>query len=194
MVLRGYDRVAVDRYLRGLLEENTALRRDLETGCAALGGQTGTPGPQPSTSPRPQPSPTLQHYDPDAPAEVSVGFRAEQLLRLAERETAEMRTRATRNAEAVEAAARQSAKEQLRVAGKQAEALRSRASEEAARAKKQASQEAARVGQLYRSMKGELRRLAEQLNAEAQRPDPDGAFASADELDSGTASRGGAAG
>jgi hypothetical protein len=42
-VLHGYDRVAVDlyvwgllEYVRGLLEENAALRRDLETGRVAL--------------------------------------------------------------------------------------------------------------------------------------------------------------
>ena len=42
-VLHGYDRVAVDlyvwgllEYVWGLLEENAALRRDLETGSAAL--------------------------------------------------------------------------------------------------------------------------------------------------------------
>ena len=29
LVLRGYDRVEVDVYVRGLLEENAALRRDL---------------------------------------------------------------------------------------------------------------------------------------------------------------------
>jgi hypothetical protein len=34
-VLRGYDRVEVDRYVRGLLEENAALRRDLESDRAA---------------------------------------------------------------------------------------------------------------------------------------------------------------
>jgi hypothetical protein len=101
-----------------------------------------------------------------------VGFRAEQLLRQAERETAKMRTRATRNAESVDAAARQSAQERLRVARKQAEAIRSRASEEAARAKAQASQEAVRVRHVHRGMKEELGRLAEQLNAEMQRPDP----------------------
>ena len=163
MVLRGYDWIKVDQYIQGLLKENAALRRDLDA-LAALGDRAGTS--------RPQPSPTPRHYDLDTPAEASLGFRAEQLLRQAERETVEMRTRATRNAEAMEAAARQSAKEQLRVAGKQAEALRSRASEEAARAKTQASQETARVSHVYRSMKEEVRRVAKQLNAEMQRPDP----------------------
>jgi hypothetical protein len=62
-----------------------------------------------------------------------------------------------------------------------------RASKEAADAEKQVSQEAARLDRLYRGTKGELRRLAELLNTEAQRPDPDGGRALADESTSGTA-------
>jgi hypothetical protein len=48
-------------------------------------------------------------------------------------------------------------------------------------------QEAARLDRRYRSMKGEIQRLAELLNAEAQRPDPDGGAARPDEPTSGTA-------
>jgi hypothetical protein len=169
LVLRGYDRVEVDRYLRGLLEENTALRRDLDTLRAA------------------RPSPTPQHYDVDTPAEDSFGFHAEKLLRLAEQEAADMRTGATRDAEAVEAAARQRAEEQLRAAEAQAEDIRVRASQEAATTQNRDSQEAARLDRLYRSTKGELQRLAELLSTEAQRPDPDGEPARGDEPTSGTA-------
>ena len=96
-----------------------------------------------------------------------------------------MRTCATRDAEAVQAAARRQVEEQLRAAEAQAKDIRARASEEGARAEKQASQEAARLDRLYRSTKGELRRLAELLNTEAQRPDPDGEPAQADEPRSG---------
>jgi hypothetical protein len=168
-VLRGYDRVQVDQYVRGLLEENAGLRRDLETVRAA------------------RPSPTSRHYDVDTPAEDSFGFRAEKLLRLAEQEAAEMRTGAARDAQAVEAAASGRAEEQLRAAEAQAEDIRARASKEAADAEKQVSQEAARLDRLYRGTKGELRRLAELLNTEAQRPDPDGGAERADEPTSGTA-------
>jgi hypothetical protein len=168
-VLRGYDRVQVDQYVQGLLEENAALRGDLETVRAA------------------RPSPTSRHYDVDTPAEDSFGFRAEKLLRLAEQEAAEMRTGAARDAQAVEAAARRRAEEQLRAAEAQAEDIRARASQETAQAEKQVSQEAARLNRLYRSTKGELRRLAELLNTEAQRPDPDGGAEQADESTSGTA-------
>jgi hypothetical protein len=177
LVLRGYDRVEVDQYVRGLLEENAALRRDLETGRAAQ--RNG------ASAPRPRPSPTSRHYDVDTPAEDSFGFRAEKLLRLAEQEAAEMRTGATRDAESVQAAARRRAEEQLRAAEAQAEDIRARASQEAASTRKQASQETARLDRLYRSMKGELQRLAELLSTEAQRPDPDGEPAQADEPRSG---------
>jgi hypothetical protein len=179
MVLRGYDRVEVDQYLRGLLEENAALRRDLETGRAAR--RDG------ASAARPQASPTSRHDDVDTPAEDSLGFRAEKLLRLAEQEAADMRTCATRDAEAMQAAARRRAEEQLRAAEAQAKDIRARASEEAARVQKQAPQEAARLDRLYRGTKGELQRLAELLNTEAQRPDRDGGPARADEPTSGRA-------
>jgi hypothetical protein len=178
MVLRGYDRVEVDEYVRGLLEENAVLRRDLEASRAAQ--RNG------ASAPRPRPSPTSRHYDVDTPAEDSFGFRAEKLLRLAEQEAAEMRTGAARDAQAVEAAARGRAEEQLRAAETQAEDIRARASKEAADAEKQVSQEAVRLDRLYRSTKGELRRLAELLTTEAQRPDPDGGHARADEPSSDT--------
>jgi hypothetical protein len=179
LVLRGYDRVEVDQYVRGLLEENAALRRDLVASRAAR--------PDVASAPEPQASPTSRHYDVDTPAEDSFGFRAEKLLRLAEQEAADMRTGAARDAQAVEAAARRRAEEQLRAAEAQAEDIRARASEEAASSQKQVSQEAARLDRLYRSTKGEIQRLAELLNNEAQRPDPDGGPAPADESTSGTA-------
>jgi hypothetical protein len=169
LVLRGYDRVEVDQYVRGLLEENAVLRGDLDTLRAA------------------RPSPTPQHYDVDTPAEDSFGFRAEKLLRLAEQEAADMRTGATRDAEALEAAARRRAEEQLRAAEAQAEDIRARASQEAASTQKRDSQEAARLDRLYRGTKAELQRLAELLSTEAQRPDPDGEPARGDEPTSGTA-------
>ena len=164
---RGYDWVEVDNYVRGLLEENAALRRDLETGRAALRDH--------AHSSRPGPSPSPRHPDVDTLAEDSFGFRGEKLLRLAEQEAADMRTGATRDAEAVQAAARRRAEEQLRAAEAQAEDIRTRVGEEAASIQKQASQETARLDRLYRSTKGELQRLAELLNTEAQRPDPVGA-------------------
>ena len=120
-------------------------------------------------------------------ASDSLGFRAEKLLRLAEQEAADMRTRATRDSQAAQAAARRRAEEQLRAAETQAKDIRARASEEAAHAEKQASQEAARLDRLYPSIKGELQRLAELLNREAQRPDPGGGPVRADEPTSGTA-------
>ena len=179
LVLRGYDRSEVDQYVQGLIEENAALRRDLEAGPAAQ--RNGA-----SAGARPQPSPTSRNYDVDTPAEDSFGFRAEKLLRLAEQEAADMRTVATRDAKAVQTAARRRAEEQLRAAEAQAEDIRARTNQEAARVQKQASQEAARLGRLHRSTKGELQRLAELLNTEAQRPDPDGEPARADEPTSGT--------
>jgi len=106
MVLRGYDRIEVDEYIAGLLEENGALRRELEA-------RASRPEPRPEQAAQP----ATQFYDVDTPAEDSFGFRAEKLLRLAERESAEMRTRATREAEGVEAAARRRSEEQLRAGG-----------------------------------------------------------------------------
>ena len=176
---RGYDWVEVDKYVRGLLEENVALQRDLETGRAALRDH--------GHSSRPGPSPSPRHPDVDTPAEDSFGFRGEKLLRLAEQEAAVMRTGAARDAESVQAAARRRAEEQLRAAETQAEDIRARASQEAASSRTQVSQEATRLDRLYRSTKGELQRLAELLNTEAQRPDPDGEPARADEPTSGMA-------
>jgi regulator of protease activity HflC (stomatin/prohibitin superfamily) len=127
--------------------------------------------PEPERPPvREEPAP--QHYDVDTPAEDSFGFRAEKLLRLAEREAAEMRTRATRDAEGMEATARRRAEEQLRAAERESDQIRAQASAEAVRLKKQATQEAARVSHLHRTTKEELRRLAGLLNAELERPDP----------------------
>ncbi len=166
MVLRGYDRIEVDEYIAAVLEENAALRRELDARAAAR--------PERRPEPAAAASPTPQHYGVDTPAEDSFGFRAEKLLRLAERESAEMRTRATRDAEAAEAAARRRSEEQLRAAEKEAEQIRSSASQEALKVKKQVTQEMSRLANLHRSTKGEIRRLAQVLNAELQRPDPEG--------------------
>jgi len=166
MVLRGYDRIEVDEYIAAVLEENAALRRELDARAAAR--------PERRPEPAAAASPTPQHYGVDTPAEDSFGFRAEKLLRLAERESAEMRTRATRDAEAAEAAARRRSEEQLRAAEKEAERIRSSASQEALKVKKQVTQEMSRLANLHRSTKGEIRRLAQVLNAELQRPDPEG--------------------
>lgn len=167
MVLRGYDRIEVDEYIEKLLEENAELRRELTSGAARVAAEPERPVV------REEPAP--QHYDVDTPAEDSFGFRAEKLLRLAEREAAEMRTRATRDAEGVEATARRRAEEQLRGAEREAEEIRARASNEAARLKKQATVEASRVSHLHRTTKDELRRLAGLLNEELARPDPEAA-------------------
>ena len=137
-------------------------------------GRRRVPSGDRSPRPPPRPRPPAQHYDVDTPAEDSFGFRAEKLLRLAERESAEMRTRATRDAEAVEATARRRSEEQLRAAEKEAEQIRSAASQDALKVKKQVTQEMSRLGNLHRSTKGEIRRLAQLLNAELQRPDPEG--------------------
>jgi cell division septum initiation protein DivIVA len=168
MVLRGYDRIEVDEYIEKLLEENAELRRELTSSSAAR----VVAEPERPAAPEAAPSP---YYDVDTPAEDSFGFRAEKLLRLAEREAAEMRTRATRDAEGVEATARRRAEEQLRAAEREADEIRSQASTEAGRVKKQATQEAARVSHLHRTTKEELRRLAGLLNSELERPDPEAA-------------------
>jgi cell division septum initiation protein DivIVA len=86
-----------------------------------------------------------------------------------------MRTRATRDAEGVEATARRRAEEQLRTAEREADEIRARASNEAGRLKKQATVEASRVSHLHRTTKDELRRLAGLLNEELARPDPEAA-------------------
>ena len=84
-----------------------------------------------------------------------------------------MRTRATRDAEGLEATARRRAEEQLRAAERESDEVRAQAAAEAGRLKKQATQEAARVSHLHRTTKEELRRLAGVLNAELERPDPE---------------------
>ena len=165
MVLRGYDRIEVDEYIAALLEENSALRRELDSRASRAEQQ-----PQAA----PTGAPAAPQYDVDTPAEDSFGFRAEKLLRLAERESAEMRTRATRDAEAVEAAARRRSEEQLRAAEKEVEAIRSSAEQDALKVKKQAALEVSRLTNLHRSTKGEIRRLSQLLNAELERPDPEG--------------------
>src|SRR4029079_5111698 len=159
MVLRGYDRIEVDEYISAIREENAALRREIEARAARPPEQRQAE-PQPAVA-----APSPQSYDVDTPAEDSFGFRAEKLLRLAERESAEMRTRATREAEGVEAAARRRSEEQLRAAEKEADEIRSKAAQEAHSVKKQAAQEVSRLGALHRSTKGEIRRLAHVLNA-----------------------------
>jgi len=169
MVLRGYDRIEVDEYIAAILEENAALRREIEARAARPPEQRRAE-PQPAATA----APSAQSYGVDTPAEDSFGFRAEKLLRLAERESAEMRTRATRDAEAVEAAARRRSEEQLRAAEKEAEQIRSSASQDALKTKKQAAQEVSRLSSLHRSTKGEIRRLSQLLNAELERPDPEG--------------------
>ena len=175
MVLRGYDRLEVDEYINQLLEENAALRRELERAPAPPPSPTPPParaaeGPAPRAE-----TPPAHDYSVDTPAEDSFGFRAEKLLRLAEREAAEMRTRATRDAETVEATSRRRAEEHLRSAEREADEVRAKASAEAVRLKKQATQEAARVSHLHRTTKDELRRLASLLNSELDRPDPESA-------------------
>jgi cell division septum initiation protein DivIVA len=175
MVLRGYDRIEVDEYVEKLLEENAALRRELESAARTAPAERPAGPDEPTVqAARPvQPAPSMAQYDIETPAEDSFGFRAEKLLRLAEREAAEMRTRATRDAEAVEATARRRAEEQLRLAEREADQVRDQASQHASRLKKQATQEAARVSHLHRTTKEELRRLAGMLNAELERPDPE---------------------
>ena len=170
MVLRGYDRIEVDDYIEKLLEENAELRRELETAGSARVAEPERPPVREEAAPQ---NVAPQYYDVDTPAEDSFGFRAEKLLRLAEREAAEMRTRATRDAEGLEATARRRAEEQLRSAERESDEIRAQASVEAGRLKKQATQEAARVGHLHRTTKDELRRLAGLLNAELERPDPE---------------------
>ena len=167
MVLRGYDRIEVDEYIEKLLEVNAELRRELESAPSA------PPAVEPERPPVREERAAPQYYDVDTPAEDSFGFRAEKLLRLAEREAAEMRTRATRDAEGLEATARRRAEEQLRSAEREADEIRAQASTEAGRLKKQATQEVARVTHLHRTTKDDLRRLAGLLNAELERPDPE---------------------
>lgn len=162
MVLRGYDRIEVDEYIEKLLEENAALRRELESAAARVRVPEQRDDEQATQAMAPPvPTPPVQGYDIDTPAEDSFGFRAEKLLRLAEREAVEMRTRATRDAESLEATARRRADEQLRAAEREADQIRERA-----------AQEVARVGRLHRTTRDELRRLAGVLNAELERPDP----------------------
>jgi len=139
MVLRGYDRIEVDAYIEKLLEENSTLRRELDSG-AARASAAAERSAEPPAAPGQAPQQSPQQYDIDTPAEDSFGFRAEKLLRLAEREAAEMRTRATRDAETVEAASRRRAEEQLRAAEQEADKIRAQASQEAGRLKKQATQ------------------------------------------------------
>lgn len=185
MVLRGYDRIEVDEYIEKLLEVNAELRRELDSGAAAAAVRVAEPERPPArreAAPQNLAPQNLapqnlapQYYDVDTPAEDSFGFRAEKLLRLAEREAAEMRTRATRDAEGLEATARRRAEEQLRAAERESDDVRAQAAAEAGRLKKQATQEAARVSHLHRTTKEELRRLAGLLNSELERPDPEAA-------------------
>lgn len=166
MVLRGYDRIEVDEFINQLLEANAELRRELDSAGSA-------PAPAVPEQRVVREEPVSHGYSVETPAEDTFGFRVEKLLRLAEREAAEMRTRATREAETVEATARRRAEEHLRAAEREADEVRGRASTESVRLKKQATQEAARVSHLHRTTKEELRRLASLLNAELDRPDPE---------------------
>jgi cell division septum initiation protein DivIVA len=187
-VLRGYERRQVDDFVAKSNDEIIRLKEDLAE--AQRQRRLATEHAEATERELRE----LQGKSPPAEpiaVEDSFGFRAEKLLRMADQEAADMRACATRDAQAVEAAARRRAEEQLRAAEAQAKEIRARASEEAseeaASRQKQVSQEAARLDRLYRSTKGEIQRLAELLNAEAQRPDPDGRPARADEPSSGTA-------
>ena len=186
-VLRGYERRQVDDFVAKSNDEIIRLKEDLAE--AQRQRRLATEHAE-ATERELRELRELQgksaHAEPIA-VEDSFGYRAEKLLRMADQEAADMRAGATRDAQAVEAAARRRVEEQLRAAEAQAEDIRARAGAETASRQKQVSQEAARLDRVYRSMKGEIQRLAELLNAEAQRPDPDGGAARPDEPTSGTA-------
>jgi cell division septum initiation protein DivIVA len=177
-VLRGYERRQVDDFVAKSNDEIIRLKEDLAE--AQRQRRLATEHAEATERELRELQGRSAHAEPIA-VEDSFGYRAEKLLRMADQEAADMRAGATRDAEAVEAAARRRAEEQLRAAEAQAKEIRARAGEEAASRQKQVSQEAARLDRVYRSMKGEIQRLAELLNAEAQRPDPDGGPARADE-------------
>ena len=162
MVLRGYDRIEVDEYIEQLLAENAALRQELASGATA----------RPAAEPAVREEQAPQHYDVDTPAEDSFGFRAEKLLRLAEREAAEMRTRATRDAEGSRPRRGGVPRSSCgRPSGRPRRSAR-RPPRRPVALKKQATQEAARVSHLHRTTKDELRRLARpaEPGAGASRP------------------------
>jgi cell division septum initiation protein DivIVA len=183
-VLRGYERRQVDDFVAKSNDEIVGLKEDLAE--AQRKCHLATERAEATQRELRELRGKSAHAEPIA-VEDSFGYRAEKLLRMADQEAADMRASATRDAQAVEAAARRRAEEQLRAAEAQAEDSRARASQEAASTRKQASQETARLDRLYPSIKGELQRLAERLNTEAQRPDPDGGPVRADEPTSGTA-------
>ena len=95
-VLRGYERTQVDEHVARLIEQNAALHRELteserrrqaaEEHASATESEIRTVRSQ------------QQQYGPTTPPEESFGFRAEKLLRLAEQEAVDVRTKATREA------------------------------------------------------------------------------------------------
>ena len=98
VVLRGYERHAVDEYLGRQDEEMAKLRHDLAESerRRALAEQHATATENEIRTLR-----SDSQYSERTPPEESFGYRAEKLLRLAEQEAAEARTAAGREAAAV---------------------------------------------------------------------------------------------
>ena len=166
MVLRGYDRIEVDEYIEKLLEENAALRRELD--------ERAPPAPAAARRRAPRRAGALA-------AALRRRHAGRGQLRLPCREAAAPgRARGRGDAHARDARRRGRGGHGA-APGRGAAARRRAGGRRDPRAgvaggrsalKKQATQEAARVSHLHRTTKDELRRLAGLLNAEldATRP------------------------
>ena len=96
-VMRGYDRVEVDEYVRETHRANRRLRAELEES-----KRRGQRAEQHAEEVEKEVRAVRAQLDarPTAPAEEGFGIRAERLLRIAEQEAAEIRSAASREAAA----------------------------------------------------------------------------------------------
>ena len=117
-VLRGYERRQVDDFVAKSNDEIIRLKEDLAE--AQRQRRLATEHAEATERELRELQGKSAHAEPIA-VEDSFGYRAEKLLRMADQEAADMRAGATRDAEAVEAAARRRAEEQLRAAEAQGE-------------------------------------------------------------------------
>jgi len=96
IVLRGYDRVAVDAFVNQVATERAAMRRELE-----ISEQRRRVAEQQAAATERENRTLRAEYPAATPTEDGFGFRAEKLMRLAKQEAGDVRATAARDAAAL---------------------------------------------------------------------------------------------
>ena len=166
MVLRGYDRIEVDEYIASLLEENAALRRELDV-------RAPRPRPQPSAPSRPRSPGAARTTSTPLPKTASASVPRSSCgwpsasPRDAHPRDARRRGRRGRGPAPLRGAAARG-----REGGRRDPLDRRRRRPPGSRSRPRRRRRGS--AHLHRATKGEIRRLAQLLNAELERPDPRG--------------------